>query len=764
MRIFLYPILFLAMVAQSAMGQSQPGHGVPVGAKLAEGQRFYSENKSHYMVVQPEDGNFCIYTSNDGFVWCSMATGGSGSYLTMQADGNLVVYNVDNQPVWSTETQGYYDPKYNSPDWKPVRAVLENNGTLGMYTAANRKVWSSTEGKIDAPVPAAPAAAATQQMPVEGYGGDHAEKEQLNIKLPMSKTQQKIEVEIVDGLVIFESDMILGTVEDLMSDDAPVDDSPYWVWPNSVIPYVIENRHPKKAEIEWAINEINTKTNICMVPRTNQADYVEFINPANRGCWSYVGKLRKGGRQEIGIGNCSKGSTAHEILHAAGFNHTHSREDRDNFVSINFSNIQSGKSHNFTRLEDKTSNIGAYDFGSIMHYPATAFSTNGQNTINVKNSRGNDVAMGQRDGLSASDIAAVNRFYKPGPCKPNYVAPKAGSTANNTGTAPPSAATQRVGTGTTSAAAPAQRTGTGTTSTAAPAQRTGASTCEARDAATKYQASMILGERLLENEKLVSANGRFQLRGTSAGDFVIEEIQNSANCQFREVYRFPLAGPINNPPAVSFLSFNPDGNICIDSKQNKGYCTTDGGDKMAPVILGKAMLLELTGDGRIRLVNANGEEIWATSQTPHTPTGTAATKAEPFVKTKSVLLVNERLVNNNVPLTSDNNQYQCRLTPENRFIIDKITVGEDANGQPIITAREEIWNRPHFEGQLGPKEGNGIPECFRNVRYNIDREVITRHARVEQWKLEDNGTIVQYAAGGQPRLFCPIIVQQPTRQ
>lgn len=729
MKIFLYPILMLSILTNGAMGQS--GHGIPVGAKLTAGQRFYSEDKSHYMVVQPEDGNFCIYTSNDGFVWCSMATGGSGSYVTMQADGNLVVYNADNQPVWSTETQGYYDPKYNTPDWKPIRAVLENDGTLGLYTAANRKVWSSTAGKENTAAPSE-----TETSPFKGYTSGPTEKKELNIVLPMTNTPQKIVVDIVDGLVIYESDMVLGKVEDFQNQDAPPNQQDSRLWPNSVIPYVISNKFGRgtdREDIIQGIKEVNDKTNLCMVPRTNQTDYVEFI-PAN-GCWSAVGRV--GGRQEIGLSGCGAIVVAHEIMHAAGFSHTQSREDRENHVKINYENIIEDKKHNFTRLEDKTSNMGAYDYNSIMHYPATAFSKNGRKTIDIRNPDAAGTVMGNYESMSAGDIAAINAYYKPGPCKPGYVAPSPAPVTPNTGSVSPSTATP-------APVAPSTRPATGTAS----------SNCEARDASTKYQASMIPGERLLENEKLVSANGRFQLRGTSAGDFVIEEIQNSANCQFREVYRFPIAGPINNPPTVSFLSFNPDGNICIDSKQNKGYCATTGGDQVAGIILGKAQLAELTGDGRLRLINAKGEEIWATSQTPHTPT--TATKPQPFMKTKSVLLVNEQLVNNNVPLTSDNNQYQCRLTPENRFIIERITLGEDANGQPIITAREEIWNRQHFAGQLGPKEGNGIPECFRSKPYLHD-QVIMRHGKVQSWKLEDNGTITQYYANTS-KLFCPIIV------
>lgn len=129
------------------------------------------------------------------------------------------------------------------------------------------------------------------------------------------------------------------------------------------------------------------------------------------------------------------------------------------------------------------------------------------------------------------------------------------------------------------------------------------------DAVLKYQTTMNPGDKLLEGEKLVSANGKYQLRGTSEGDFVIEERQT--NGSFKEIFIFPLAGPINNPPAVSWFSFNTDCNICIGSKQNKGYCATNGIDDLTPIIIYKCQKAVLTDDGQFILVDADGAEIWS---------------------------------------------------------------------------------------------------------------------------------------------------------
>lgn len=60
-----------------------------------------------------------------------------------------------------------------------------------------------------------------------------------------------------------------------------------------------------------------------------------------------------------------------------------SATERDNYVSIHWQNIQAGTEHNFDSYgPDMITNFGVeYDKGSIMHYDAYAFSSNGQPTI-----------------------------------------------------------------------------------------------------------------------------------------------------------------------------------------------------------------------------------------------------------------------------------------------------------------------------------------------------------------------------------------------
>ena len=62
------------------------------------------------------------------------------------------------------------------------------------------------------------------------------------------------------------------------------------------------------------------------------------------------------------------------MMHAVGFWHEHSREDRDEVVTINYDRVASGRDHNFAKKNHLVANlIGKYDICSILHYRLRAF-------------------------------------------------------------------------------------------------------------------------------------------------------------------------------------------------------------------------------------------------------------------------------------------------------------------------------------------------------------------------------------------------------
>uniref|UniRef100_A0A8C4U2R2 Metalloendopeptidase n=1 Tax=Falco tinnunculus TaxID=100819 RepID=A0A8C4U2R2_FALTI len=166
-----------------------------------------------------------------------------------------------------------------------------------------------------------------------------------------------------------------------------------------------------KGLILKAFEQYRLKTCIDFKPWEGEKNYIFVFK--GTGCWSSVGNQQKG-LQQLSIGdNCDRiGTIQHEFLHALGFWHEQSRSDRDDYVSIIWDRVQSGKEHNFKKYDDKTSDSlnAPYDYTSVMHYSQNAFRNGTEPTIITNIPDFMDV-IGQRMDFSDYDIQKLNRLY-----------------------------------------------------------------------------------------------------------------------------------------------------------------------------------------------------------------------------------------------------------------------------------------------------------------------------------------------------------------
>ncbi|XP_055598808.1 seminal metalloprotease 1-like [Uranotaenia lowii] len=190
-------------------------------------------------------------------------------------------------------------------------------------------------------------------------------------------------------------------------------------WPNKTVYYKIDTTNFTQVhvqEIKTAMGIIGRSSCLNFTEADENATaYIQVVGD-DIGCFSSVGYM---GRVQylnlapaaVDTGCFRTGTIMHEFLHALGFYHMQSASDRDEFVTIVWDKIEAGKENNFEKHgADKVSHFNStYDYDSVMHYSATAFSIDGNKTI-VPKEEGAEI--GQRSRLSPSDIAKLKKMYQ----------------------------------------------------------------------------------------------------------------------------------------------------------------------------------------------------------------------------------------------------------------------------------------------------------------------------------------------------------------
>ncbi|CAF0843490.1 unnamed protein product [Brachionus calyciflorus] len=193
------------------------------------------------------------------------------------------------------------------------------------------------------------------------------------------------------------------------------------LWPNKKIPYtfsnIIEFNLNERELIKNALKQletslaINGETCLEFIERHNEPDYILFTD--NGECSSGIGYFP--GKNRISLADdCIKtGTVIHEVMHRLGFDHEHSRQDRDNNIHVLINNTSNKENFEMT-LNNYEIDV-PYDFHSVIHYNSDALQNANKPTLISKVpillSDSNEIYH-KREGMTPLDIYKIQRLYK----------------------------------------------------------------------------------------------------------------------------------------------------------------------------------------------------------------------------------------------------------------------------------------------------------------------------------------------------------------
>ncbi|XP_072144664.1 astacin-like metalloprotease toxin 1 [Dermacentor andersoni] len=208
----------------------------------------------------------------------------------------------------------------------------------------------------------------------------------------------------------FEGDM---NMEGLHETDRAATTDSKRLWPGGIIWYAVDSTLDTSRImriIRRSMDWIEDKTCLRFIKRAHEKDYVRIVS--KEGCYSYLG--RNGGEQELSLGNGCHfvGTVTHELLHAVGFFHEHSRPDRDDYIDIFPENIIKGFLSSFDKVEpSQIRYLTKFDYQSVMLYGSNAFSR-GPDLPSMLTKDGRTLRdVYDKAGLSQSDIVRINALY-----------------------------------------------------------------------------------------------------------------------------------------------------------------------------------------------------------------------------------------------------------------------------------------------------------------------------------------------------------------
>ena len=235
--------------------------------------------------------------------------------------------------------------------------------------------------------------------------------EEIKASENLKEDEKVLSMDILEHSGHFEGDIVTSNEEE--SRNAIIDNNKKW--PNAQIPYTIDASFgtQERSVIANSIRIFQTRTCIRFRAKTGaDTDYVHIRKGADGICNSQVGRVGRKQILNLGKGCEYTEVVIHEFMHAVGFEHEHQRTDRDKYIRIQYENVIEKYKFAFnTYSTNQITDLNApYDYCSIMHYRANAWTKNRKPTITVLKST--SCVIGQGKTLSEMDIKKLNTLYK----------------------------------------------------------------------------------------------------------------------------------------------------------------------------------------------------------------------------------------------------------------------------------------------------------------------------------------------------------------
>ena len=117
-------------------GGSSTGWSLTPGQALFQGQTLTAGDGSHVLSLQ-EDGNLVLYNMTSSTtpvpIWSTGTFLTSGAMLLMQGDGNLVLFDAQANGIWSSGQTGKSGASF----------VVQTDGNLVEYDSSGHSFWAS---------------------------------------------------------------------------------------------------------------------------------------------------------------------------------------------------------------------------------------------------------------------------------------------------------------------------------------------------------------------------------------------------------------------------------------------------------------------------------------------------------------------------------------------------------------------------------------------------------------------------------------------